>query len=148
MNNRGFSLAFLKQAQIYDKVVALPNGIYTTLTRSLDTNGAEFSGGEIQKLYIARALYHHHYDLYIFDEPTSALNNKSEKEVNEVFKNISRNGISLFITHKLNTTDFCNSIIVLNEGKIVESGSKEELLKNHSYFYEMIQASKQNEEFI
>lgn len=132
----------LKKVNLYDKIHALPHGIESTMTKYLDKDGIEFSGGEMQKLYIARALYHENTDLYIFDEPTSALDYQSEQEIYHQFHTISQGQISIFISHKLRTTEFCDRILVIKDGKIVEDGTQQQLLIAKSHYYELIQAEK------
>lgn len=135
----------LQQVGLLDKISKLPNGIESIMTKYLDDDGAEFSGGEIQKLYLARAMYHSNASFYIFDEPTSSLDALAEKQVYSAFHEISKNKISIFVTHKLSSTQFCNRIIVVKDGAIVEDGTKEELLRKKGFYYEMIHFSRNGE---
>lgn len=131
----------LKEVNLLDKIQKLPNGIDTVLTKYLEKDGAEFSGGEIQKLYIARSMYRDKASLYIFDEPTSSLDFKTEKNIYNSFNTICKDNVSLFITHKVNTTDFCDKIMIMKDGMIIEEGSKDYLIKNSTLYNKILDAT-------
>ena len=118
----------LKKASIYDRIVAFPKGIETILYNKNDENGVEISGGEAQKIAIARALYKNS-PLVILDEPTSALDPKSEAEIYENFATLVEGKTAVFISHRMSSTKFCDEIAVVDSGHIVEKGSHESLLK-------------------
>lgn len=132
----------LNNVGLLKKIESFPNGIESTLTKSLEKDGVELSGGEIQKLYLARAIYRKKADLYIFDEPTSSLDYIAEKEVYGSFNRISKDAIAIFVTHKLNTTDFCDKIMIVDKGKIIDEGTKADLIANSSMYKKMIDALK------
>lgn len=97
-------------------------------------NGVEPSGGEGQKLAIARALYKNA-PIVVLDEPTAALDPISEYEVYKNFDKLVDGKTAIYISHRLSSCRFCDRIIVLNDGSIVEEGSHEELMKNNSGLY-------------
>ena len=107
------------------------------MLRVLDDDGMVLSGGENQKLSIARALYKVNTGLIIFDEPTSALDALAEEELYMNFSNLTKGKSSLFISHRLASTRFCEKILLLNNGKIEEFGSHEELLKIDGLYRKM-----------
>ncbi len=131
----------LKKVNLFDKIEKLSNGIDTMLTKYLVKDGAEFSGGEIQKLYIARSMYRDKASLFIFDEPTSSLDYKTEKSIYDSFNTICKDNVSLFISHKVNTTDFCDKIMIMKDGTIIEEGSRDYLIKNSTLYNKILDAS-------
>ena len=118
----------LKKANIYERIMSFPRGIDTILYNKNDTNGVEISGGEAQKIAIARALYKDS-PLVILDEPTSALDPKSEAEVYENFSTLVENKTAVFISHRMSSTKFCDDIAVVDKGKIVEYGNHKTLME-------------------
>ena len=96
--------------------------------------GIEISGGEAQKLSIARALYKDSTCL-ILDEPTAALDAQAEYEIYKDFRKIVKEKSAVFVSHRLSSCRFCDKILVFDEGKIVESGSHEELIKAENSLY-------------
>lgn len=107
--------------------------IHTNLYK-LEKDGVEISGGEEQKIAIARALYKES-PLVILDEPTSALDPKSEYEIYRSFDELVENKTAIYISHRMSSCRFCNQIIVLDGGKIVQQGSHDELLKDEGGLY-------------
>jgi len=118
----------LEDTRIYERVQSFPKGIDTILYNKNDENGIEISGGEAQKIAISRALYKNS-PLVILDEPTSALDPKSEAEVYENFGTLVEGRTAVFISHRMSSTKFCDEIIVIDHGKIVEYGNHDNLLK-------------------
>jgi ATP-binding cassette subfamily B protein len=118
----------LQKAGIYERVKGFKDGIKTIIYNRNDENGVEISGGEAQKLAIARALYKDS-PLVILDEPTSALDPKSEAEVYERFGTLVAQKTSIFISHRMSSTKFCDRIAVISQGQLAEYGSHEELMK-------------------
>ena len=103
----------INQAQLKTFVETLPKGIET----KIGERGSLISGGQIQRIGIARALYRKP-DLIIFDEATSALDNKTEKEIMETIKKISNTKTVILITHKNEILNFCNKIFRISNGKL------------------------------
>ena len=135
-------LSCLKEAGIAEKVASWPNGINTILYNKNDQNGMEISGGEAQKIAIARALYKGS-PLVILDEPTSALDPKSEADIYERFGDLVKGKTAVFISHRMSSTKFCDDIIVINEGKIVEEGNHKQLIKKAGLYKKMWDAQAQ-----
>ncbi len=126
----------LEQAKLWDKVQTLPNGIHTTLTKILDPAGIKLSGGETQRLMLARALYKDA-PILILDEPTAALDPIAESDLYEEYSKLCKDKISIFISHRLSSTRFCDRILFLEQGKIVEEGNHEALIKMEGKYADM-----------
>ncbi len=108
-------------------------GIDTYLYKDLE-EGVEASGGEAQKMAIARALYKNS-DYVFLDEPTSALDPISEAEIYNLFDKLAKDRKAIYISHRMSSTKFCDNIIVIDKGKIVEMGNHEELMKINNGIY-------------
>ncbi|XFA99651.1 ABC transporter ATP-binding protein [Candidatus Izemoplasma sp. B36] len=119
----------LKQISLYNKVMSFKNKENTNLLKVIDLEGVEFSGGEAQKLSIARAIYKQDSKLIILDEPTAALDAIAEKEIYEHFNELITNKTSIMISHRLASTKFCDSILFLENGELLEQGNHETLMK-------------------
>ena len=129
----------LKDAGLYEKVQSMKEGIHTMLTRSLDAEGVEFSGGETQKLMLARALYQDA-PVLILDEPTVALDPLAESAMYETYTSFGEEKTSLFISHRLSSTRFCDRICFMKDGEIIEEGSHEQLMQlggNYAKMFEI-----------
>jgi ABC-type multidrug transport system fused ATPase/permease subunit len=132
----------LDKAGLLEKIESLDKGLDTYLYKLYEEDGVELSGGESQKLAIARALYKDA-PVIILDEPTAALDPRSEYEIYTRFFEMVKNKTSVFITHRLSSTRFCDRIIVLKNGEIVESGSHEELLAQQGSYAELFNMQAQ-----
>ena len=119
----------LKLANAYEFVSKLDNGINTILNEF----GTNLSGGQRQRIAIARALYQNP-QILIFDEATSALDNESEKEITKAINNLRSKKIIFVIAHRLSTVENADKIAVLSDGKIIDSGSDEELSKRSEIY--------------
>lgn len=117
----------MRQAGLGAKIDALPDGIHTKLNKKVHENGTELSGGEAQKLMLARALYKDA-PLLILDEPTATLDPIAESKIYNEFNVMAKNKTSLFISHRLASTSFCDRIILLENGNITEEGTHQELM--------------------
>ena len=129
-----------KSAGIYERIISLPDKFDTIIGE----NGAEFSGGEKQRIAIARALVKNA-PIILLDEPTSALDVKTESIINETMEKIAKkhDKTIIIIAHRLSTIKNVDRIIVLHKGKLVEDGKHNELIKNNGFY-----ASLYNKEYI
>ena len=118
----------LENAGLSDAVRALSQGLQTHLGRSIYDDGTELSGGQTQRLMLARALYRDGAVL-VLDEPTAALDPITESEIYLKYSEMTQGKTSLFISHRLASTRFCDRIILLENGSIAEEGSHEALLQ-------------------
>ena len=128
--------ACMRRAGLSEKLDALPEGIFTRLNKSVDKNGTELSGGEAQKLMLARALYKDA-PLLVLDEPTAALDPIAESEIYQEYNKMAGNKTSLFISHRLASTAFCDRILFLKDGCVEEEGTHEELVKKSGAYKEL-----------
>ena len=118
----------IRKAGLADKIKSLSNGIDSRLMKGVFDDSIEMSGGEKQKLMLARALYKEA-PVIILDEPTAALDPISENELYLKYNELTENKTSVYISHRLASTRFCDRIVYLENGEIVESGSHDELMK-------------------
>ena len=126
-----------------EKLRMLPNGIQTQLTREFDDLGVNLSVGEQQKVAIARAFYKNA-DIIILDEPSSALDPDAEYELNNAISEYAETRTVIFISHRLSTTRNADRIYVFDEGKIVETGTHEELIAANGKYAYMFNLQAQN----
>lgn len=126
----------LKEAGIADWVDTLPRGVHTELTKLYAEDGAMPSGGQEQKLAIARSLYHNA-PLLVLDEPTAALDPRSEESVYKHFNKMTEGKTAIFISHRLSSTRMADHIIVMDKGRIIEEGSHEMLMQAKGLYAEM-----------
>ncbi len=135
--------ACLKKAGFAERLASMPDGLETFLYKDFDTDGVELSGGEAQKLALARALYKDA-PFIILDEPTAALDPRSEYEVYSKFNEIAGDKTAIYISHRLASCRFCDNIAVFHAGQVVQTGSHEELLADRSgNYYELWNAQAQ-----
>ena len=123
-------------AGLADKVNSLENGIYTPLVKEINPGGTELSGGEAQKLLLARAIYKDA-PMLILDEPTAALDPIAESGMYMKYNEIAKDKTSVFISHRLASTRFCDRIILLDGGEIIETGTHDELVKQGGKYAEL-----------
>lgn len=119
--------ACLEKAGFSNRLVTMQNGLDTNLYHDFDSSGVEISGGEAQKIALARALYKDA-PFIILDEPTAALDPVSEYEVYSKFNEISGSKTAIYISHRLASCRFCDEILVFDAGCIVQHGAHEALL--------------------
>ncbi len=126
----------LDKANIKDRVLAMENKESTYLYKDLDKSGVEISGGEAQKLALARALYKDS-PVVILDEPTAALDPVAENEIYNRFNSFVDNKTAIYISHRLSSCVFCNRIAVFDKSQLVETGTHQELLNANSKYSEL-----------
>ncbi len=128
----------LKEVGMKDEIDKLSNGIDTILSKEF-VDGTELSGGQWQKMAIARSMSKDS-EIIIFDEPTSALDPIAELEVFKLLNNVSKDKTTIMISHRLGVAKFADTIIVMKDGKIIENGAHEELIKNDGEYKNMYEA--------
>ena len=134
--------ACLENANIKDRAERLPNKENTYLYKDLDENGVEISGGEAQKLALARALYKDA-PIVILDEPTAALDPIAEHEIYSRFNSFVENKTAIYISHRLSSCAFCNHIAVFDDAKLIEFGTHQTLINNNGKYAELWNAQAQ-----
>jgi len=134
--------ACLEQANIADRVRALKNGIDTGLDKKFDTEAANLSGGEMQRLLLARALYRSA-EILILDEPTAALDPIAEDKMYRMYGDIASGATSVFISHRLASTRFCDRIYLLDGARFAECGTHEELMALGGKYKELFDVQSQ-----
>lgn len=117
----------LEKAGLTGKIASLPNGLQTNVGRWVFEDGVEFSGGETQRLMLARALYKNA-PILVLDEPTAALDPIAENDIYQKYSQMTEGRTSLFISHRLASTRFCDRIIFLADGNIKEEGTHDSLI--------------------
>lgn len=128
----------LQEVGLWEKVEKLPQETETYITQDLDEGGVQFSGGETQKLLVARAMYRNA-PILILDEPTSALDPIAESKLYEEYNHMTEEKTSVFISHRLASTKFCDRILLLNNGRIAEEGSHKELMEQNGLYRELFE---------
>lgn len=133
----------LREAGFEERFKEMPDGLKTYLYHDFDEKGIEISGGEAQKIAMARALYKNA-PFVILDEPTAALDPISEFEIYSRFDEIVNGKTAIYISHRLSSCRFCHDIAVFHEGEIIQRGSHDELIKNKDgKYYELWNAQAQ-----
>lgn len=117
----------MQLAGLGEKLSSLPQGIHTRLDKQLYPDAIELSGGEAQKLILARALYKDA-PILVLDEPTAALDPIAENQIYLQYQKMTRGKTSLFISHRLASTQFCDRVLYLKDGRIAEEGTHQELI--------------------
>lgn len=137
----------ISAAGLAEKIASLPQKENTFISQQFDLSGVQLSGGEVQKLLLARALYKGA-PLLVLDEPTAALDPLSEEAMYKQYLRFAEGNTSIFISHRLASTRFCDRIFYLDDGRIEESGTHEELIRQNKKYKEMfdIQAKYYQEE--
>jgi ATP-binding cassette subfamily B protein/ATP-binding cassette subfamily C protein len=120
------------------KLGKMYRGLDTPITKRLFASGIDFSGGEMQKIAIIRALYKSSPAL-ILDEPTAALDPMAEYEIYKKFAEMSGGKLTVYISHRIYSTRFCDRIAVFDKGEVVECGTYHELMQLKGLYYEFYQ---------
>ncbi|MCZ4248661.1 ABC transporter ATP-binding protein [Bacillus amyloliquefaciens] len=123
------------------KIIKKSVNRFDTQLGKMFNDGNQLSGGEWQKIAISRAIFKPA-SLYIMDEPSSALDIYSEKDLFNKYNSFLKNKIGLFITHRFTTVQQANRILVMDDGKIIECGTHEELLQKKSVYYDLYSSQK------
>lgn len=126
----------LEKVGLGEKVKSFEKGLDQMMLKVIDENGTEFSGGESQKLAIARALYKDG-NMVIMDEPTAALDALAEAEIYEDFSELTKGKTAVYISHRLASTKFCDAIALFDKDGLREYGSHEELMAKRGEYYRM-----------
>lgn len=136
-----------EKAGLKEKIGSLPRGIHSRMLKELDGEGVVLSGGEAQKLMLARCLYQN-CPVLILDEPTAALDAIAESEIYQRYQELTKGKTSIFISHRLSSTKFCDRILLLDQGRIVEEGTHAQLLEKQGAYAKMyaMQSSYYREE--
>lgn len=132
----------LEMAEMADRVRSLPKGIDSGMDRQYDEDAVSFSGGELQRLLLARAIYHES-SIMILDEPTAALDPIAEDHIYQKYREMTKNSTSVFISHRLASTRFCDRIYLLDGACILESGTHEELMGLSGKYRELFDVQSQ-----
>ena len=128
----------LERAGAADKVRSLPRGLDTNMDKSVFNDAAEFSGGEMQRLMLARLLYRNS-PIILLDEPTAALDAIAESDIYNRYRELTAGHTSVYISHRLASTGFCDRIILLENGGIAEEGTHEKLLAAGGRYAELFE---------
>ncbi|QQY79543.1 ATP-binding cassette subfamily B protein/ATP-binding cassette subfamily C protein [Keratinibaculum paraultunense] len=134
----------IEEVGLKEKIDSLPNGLDSLMGKAYDDKGIELSGGESQKIAIARALYKDA-PLIILDEPTSALDPLAEAEIYEHFNTLVKGKTAIYISHRMSSSVFCDRILLIEDGKVVDYDSHANLMeKKDSLYYKLFTTQAKN----
>ncbi len=135
----------VKEVGLKEKVDELPNGIESRFGKEYDEEGIEMSGGQAQKIAIARALYKKDAGMVILDEPASALDPIAEAEIYEKFNNLVEDKTAFYISHRMSSSVFCDRILIIDGGTVADFDTHENLMKKtDSLYYKLFNAQAEN----
>jgi ABC-type multidrug transport system fused ATPase/permease subunit len=135
-------LEAIKKSGLQNKLDKLPKGTQTSIFKIFDEHGIEFSGGESQKLVIARALYKNS-PIIVLDEPTAALDPLAEYEIYKSFDELVKNKTAIYVSHRLSSSRFCDKVAVFHNGEIIEYGTHHQLIKLNGLYSDMYKKQAQ-----
>ncbi len=141
--DREHIIRLAQQVGLGEKLSSLPDGIDTLLGKEYDEAGTELSGGQEQKVAIARALYKDA-SLIILDEPTSALDPLAEAEIYENFHDLAGGRTAFYISHRMSSSLFCDRILVIDGGRVADFDSHEKLMKKDGMYRRLFQTQADN----
>ena len=121
-------VSILERAGVAEKIRALPQKENTHLGREVYLDGVDLSGGQMQRLMLARALYKNG-PVVVLDEPTAALDPIAESQIYQKYNDLTRNTTSVYISHRLASTRFCDRVLLIENGGIAEQGTHDSLLE-------------------
>lgn len=143
-NNKVDISEIIKQVGLEEKVNELPNGLETLLNKNFDEDGIELSGGQAQKVAIARALYKKS-SLVILDEPTSALDPLAEAEIYQHFNDLVTDKTAIYISHRMSSSVFCDKVLILDSGSVSDFDNHKNLMKKkNSLYYKLFDSQAKN----
>ncbi len=134
----------VEEVGLKEKVEELPQGIYSRFGKDYDKEGIELSGGQGQKIAIARALYKKA-SMVILDEPASALDPIAEAEIYEKFNSLVEDKTAIYISHRMSSSVFCDKILIIDGGTVADYDTHENLMKKtESLYYKLFQSQAEN----
>ena len=134
----------IKEVGLEEKVNELPNGIESRFGKDYDEEGIEMSGGQSQKIAIARALYKKA-TMVILDEPASALDPIAEAEIYEKFNSLVEDKTAIYISHRMSSSVFCDRILIIDGGTVADYDTHENLMqKTESLYYKLFMSQAEN----
>ena len=134
----------IKEVGLEEKVAELPNGIESRFGKDYDEDGIEMSGGQSQKIAIARALYKKA-SMVILDEPASALDPIAEAEIYEKFNSLVEDKTAIYISHRMSSSVFCDRILIIDSGTVADYDTHESLMqKTESLYYKLFMSQAEN----
>ncbi len=134
-------LGALCKAGLEEDIEKLPLGIKTSIYKTFDEKGIEFSGGQAQKIAIARAIFKDA-PIVILDEPTAALDPLAEFEIYSKFNELIGDKTTIYISHRLSSCKFCDRIAVFHKGELTQVGTHEELINQSGSQYELMYSAQ------
>ncbi len=132
----------LRDADLWDRVQEFPKKEETSLNKDIDASGVSLSGGELQRLMLARALYKDT-PVVILDEPTAALDPLAESRMYDKYYEMTKEKTSIFISHRLSSTKFCDRILYMEKGEIIEEGDHRQLMEKQGAYAAMFHTQAQ-----
>ncbi len=132
----------VKRSGLYECIDTLPNGYDTPVGKEINRKAVELSGGQAQKLAFARLIYRDS-PIAVLDEPNAALDPYAEIELYKQYRGMIKDKMAMFISHRMSFSSFCGKILLIDNGRIIESGSHEELMKLGGKYSEMYSAQAQ-----